>query len=94
MPRYLIERDFGSIGEDEMQEIAARSKVTGAEHFPDIVWEHSHVCSDDAGAVKGFCVYSAPSAELLQEHADRVGGHVVTRIYEIVGDLTPDSVVL
>src|SRR4051794_11970042 len=47
MPRYLIERNFGSVGEDEMQEIAARAKLTGAEQFPDIVWEHSHVCSGD-----------------------------------------------
>lgn len=92
MPRYVIERDFGNVGEDEMQEIAARSKLTGAEEFPDIVWEHSHVCSDDGGAMKSFCVYSAPSPDRLRDHADRVGGHDVTRIYEIVGEITPDSV--
>lgn len=32
MARYVIERDFGRIGEDEMQKVAARSKLTGAEH--------------------------------------------------------------
>jgi hypothetical protein len=94
MPRYVIERDFGSIGEDEMQEIAARSKLTGIEQFQDISWEHSHVCSGDGGAIKSFCVYAAPSAERLQEHADRVGGHEVTRIYEIVGDITPAEIIL
>lgn len=92
MTRYVIERDFGRIGEDEMQEVAARSKLTGAEHFPDITWEHSHVCTDPDGTIKSFCVYAAPSTERLQEHADRVGGHVVTRIYEIVGDITPEDV--
>ena len=94
MPRYVIERDFGLVGEEEMQEVAARSKATGIEQFPDISWEHSHVCSDDGGAIKSFCVYSAPSPDRLREHADRVGGHVVTKIYEIVGDITPEEVVL
>lgn len=94
MPRFVIERDFGLVGEEEMQEVAARSKATGIEQFPDISWEHSHVCSADDGAVKSFCVYSAPSSERLLEHADRVGGHVVTKIYEIVGDITPEEVKL
>jgi len=85
VPRYVIERDFGLVGEEEMQEVAARSKATGIEHFPDIEWEHSHVCSDEKGAIKSFCVYSAPSVERLREHAERVGGHVVTNVFEIVG---------
>lgn len=92
MPRYLIERDFGSVGDDEIREVAARSKLTGIEEFPDIGWEHSHVCSGDGGAIKSFCVYSAPSAERLREHADRVGGHEVTRIYEIAADITPEEI--
>jgi hypothetical protein len=94
VPRFVIERDFGLVGEEEMQEVAARSKATGIEQFPDITWEHSHVCSDASGAVKSFCVYSAPSDQRLREHADRVGGHVVTNIFEIVGDITPDEVTL
>lgn len=94
MPRFVIERDFGRISEDEMQEVAARSKLTGSEHFSDITWEHSHVCTDDDGTIKSFCVYEAPSTDRLQEHADQVGGHVVTRIYEIVGDITPAEVVV
>lgn len=89
MPRYVIERDFGSVDEDELQEVAARSRITGERDFPDIRWEHSHVCSDGADGIKSFCVYSAPSPDRLQEHADLVGGHEVTRIYEIVGDLAP-----
>lgn len=94
MPRYVIERDFGQVDEEEMQEVTARSKVEGMEHFPDIRWEHSHVCADDDGSIKSFCVYSSPSADRLREHADRVGQHVITRIYEIVGDITPEDVKL
>lgn len=92
MPRYVIERDFGKVSEDEMQEVAAKSKITGSDHFPDIRWEHSHVCAGDDGAIKSFCVYEAPGTDRLQEHADRVGGHEVTRIYEIVGDINPEEV--
>ena len=92
MPRYVIERDFGKVSEDEMQEVAAKSKVTGSDHFPDIRWEHSHVCADDDGTIKSFCVYEAPSTDRLYEHAGRVGQHEVIRIYEIVGDITPEDV--
>ena len=70
-----------------MQEIAARSKMMQAEQFPDIGWERSHVCSDDGGALKAFCVYVAPSPERLKEHTDSVGGLVITNIYEIVGEI-------
>jgi hypothetical protein len=40
------------------------------------------------------CVYSAPSVQRLREHAEPVGGHVVTNVYEIVGDINPDEVKL
>jgi hypothetical protein len=92
MPRYVIERDFGRVSEDEMQKVAARSKHTGGEHFPDISWEHSHVCAGDGGTVKSFCVYEAPNPERLYEHAGQVGQHEVIQVYEIVGDITPEDV--
>jgi len=92
MPRYVIERDFGQVSEDDLQEVAARSKVTASEHFPDIRWEHSHVCAGDDGTVKSFCVYEAPNVERLQEHAHQVGSHDVISVLEIVGDLTPEEV--
>jgi Protein of unknown function (DUF4242) len=69
-----------------------RSKLTAIEQFPDITWEHSHVCAADDGRIKSFCVYAAPSPQRLQEHADSAGGIMITSIYEIVGDLTPDEV--
>lgn len=94
MPRYVIERDFGRVGEDEMQQVAARSKATGLAEFPDITWEHSHVCSDADGTIRSYCVYTAPGADRLVEHADRVGSHTVTNVYEIVGDILPDEILL
>ena len=92
MPRYVIERDLGHVDDDEMLEFSVLSKITGVEHFPDITWEHSHVCSDDEGAVKTFCVYEAPSEERLREHAARLGRHVVAHVYEIAGDIRGDEI--
>jgi hypothetical protein len=92
MPRFVIERDFGNVDDDEMLEIAMLSKMTGLEQFPDITWEHSHVCNDDDGAIKTFCVYEAPSEERVREHAARMGRHVVMHVYEIAGDITPDEI--
>jgi hypothetical protein len=94
VPRYVIERDFGLVGEEDMQAVATRSKATGIEQFPDIGWEHSHVCSDERGAIRSFCVYNAPSADRLREHAARVGDHAVLNVYEIVGDITPEEIKL
>jgi len=68
------------------------SKAVGLEHFPDIVWEHSHVCVDDTGSITSFCVYKAPSEQRLREHADRLGRHVVRTIHEVIGDITPADV--
>jgi hypothetical protein len=50
------------------------------------------VCAADDGRIKSFCVYAAPSPERLQEHADSVGGIMITSIYEIIGDITPHEV--
>jgi hypothetical protein len=94
MPRYVIERDFGHVGDEEMQEVAARSKLTGIEQFPDIRWEHSHVCHAADGAIKSFCVYTAPNVDRLLEHAEQLGSHVVEHVYEIVGEITPEEIVL
>ena len=91
MPRYVIERNFGLIDDAEMQELAARSKLVGIEQFPD-QWEHSHVCNGGGGEFKSYCVYRAPDPDRLRDHATRFGGHVVSAIYEIVGDVTPDDI--
>ena len=60
MPRYVIERFFDRITDDDMLAASVRSDRIAAERFPEIVWEHSHVVVDDDGAIKTFCVYEAP----------------------------------
>ena|SRR5215204_5041967 len=90
MPRYLIERTY-TVTMDDVPAVATRSKAIGHHRFPEIVWEHSHVVLDDEGIPKSFCVYSAPNEEVVREHANRLGDHVVVVIYEIAGDVTPDD---
>ena len=92
MPRFLVERDFGQVSDDEMQDFVARSKVLSAERFPDLKWEGSHVCDDSGGGFKAFCVYTAPSSQTLDEHAKVMGGQGTHRIFEIVGHIDPRDI--
>ena len=89
MPRYIIERTY-DVDMQAMQNVGRRSKAIAAEQFPErIVWEHSHVVLDSDGNVKSFCVYDAPDEDTIRRHAAMLGNHVVDRIYEIGGDVTP-----
>ena len=91
MPRYLVERDFGHITEDEFEEATARFAMIGQKHFPEIKWHSTQVCSGDNGTTRAYCIYEAPSAEQLYEHTDHVGSGVIVAILEVVGTLTPES---
>ena len=88
MPRFLIIRSF-DVKEDQMPFIGRRSRVLTEEDFPEITWEHSHVVVDDDGQVKTFCVYEAPTEEVVRQHGSKLGQHKVDGIYEIAGDVTP-----
>ena len=88
MPRYMVVRAF-DVGEAEMPGVGRRSREIAENEFPAIVWEHSHVVVDDTGLVRTFCVYAAPSEEVVREHAARLGQHEIDSIDEIVGDVTP-----
>jgi Protein of unknown function (DUF4242) len=88
MPRYMIERVFGEAVEEDMGRISSNSKRVIEEDFPDMTWEHSYVVSDVSG-IKTFCVYEAPNAERIREHANRVGEHAITQLYEIGAVVTP-----
>jgi hypothetical protein len=92
MPRYVIERNFGAISDDDMLSAAVRSDQMAMERFPEIIWEHSHIVVGDDGEVLTFCVYEAPSEEMIREHAEAFGSHTITRIYELLDDVTPAEI--
>jgi hypothetical protein len=90
MPRYLVERTY-TVEMDKLPMVATRSKAIGHHRFPEITWEHSHVVLDSEGVPKSFCVYAAPSEEVLRQHASMLGDHIIQVVYEIAGDVTPDD---
>jgi hypothetical protein len=88
MPRYVVERTY-DVDENELPNVATRSRRIATEQFPSIIWEHSHVVSDSDGTLKSFCIYEAPDEETVRKHAELLGNHVVDHVYEIGGDVTP-----
>jgi len=84
----MIVRSF-DVGESDMPVVGRRSREIVEGEFPDVTWEHSHVVVDDTGLVRTFCIYAAPSEELVREHSSRLGQHKIDSLDEIVGDVTP-----
>jgi hypothetical protein len=89
LPRYLIERNFGRIDDEVMRGYGERSAHLVKYDFENVVWEHSHVVVGPDGTVKTFCIYLAPSEEVVYQHADELGGHTIESVYEIGGDVDP-----
>ena len=87
MPRYLIERTY-TVGMDQLPTVATRSKAIRHHHYPEIVWEHSHVVVDGDGTPKSFCIYEAPNEEIVREHA-RQGGFPANRVSEVKTMIDP-----
>jgi hypothetical protein len=92
MPRYVIERKFDPLDDEGFEEVVRRANALPDEGFADVTWEHSHMCVDESGTVTAFCVYVAPNEERLREHAEAMGSHVITQLFELVEDLTPDRI--
>ncbi len=90
MPRFLIERTY-TVDLDNLPTVATRSKSIGHHRFPEIVWEHSHVVVTDDGTPKSYCIYAAPTEEMVREHGELFGDHFIERIYEIAGDVSPSD---
>ena len=88
MPRYLIIRAF-EVTDDQMEPVGRRSRELTENEFPEITWEHSHVIVDDEGLVHTYCVYEAPSEEIVRAHGGQLGKHTIEGIFEITGDVTP-----
>lgn len=77
MPKYVIERELpnaGKLSDDELQEISVKSCDVLRQLGPDIQWQESYVTDD-----KVYCVYIAPSEQLIREHAQQ-GGFPINRV--------------
>lgn len=88
MPKFVIEREMpgaGKLGAAELQGASQTSCGVLRELDPQIQWLHSYVTDD-----KLYCVYIAPSEELIREHAQR-GGFPANRISRIAAVIDPST---
>jgi hypothetical protein len=71
MPQFVIEREMpgaGSLSAEQLQGASQGSYNVLRQLGPDIQWVHSYVTDD-----KIYCVYRAPSEELIRRHAEKAG---------------------
>jgi hypothetical protein len=88
MPKYVIERDMpgaGKLSAPQLQGASQKSCSVLKELGPQIQWLHSYVTDD-----KIYCVYIAPSKQLIEEHA-RKGGFPANRISEVRAIIDPTT---
>ena len=88
MPKYIIERELpgaGDLGDDQIQGISQKSCQVLGELGPQIQWVESFVTDD-----KIYCVYIAPSKELIEKHAHQ-GGFPANKISKVRRMIDPTS---
>jgi hypothetical protein len=88
MPKFLIEReipDAGALSAADLQGISQRSCDVLRVMGPEIQWVHSYVSAD-----KITCVYIAPNAEMIREHAKR-GGFPANKVLEVSTIIDPTT---
>jgi hypothetical protein len=84
MPRYIIEREVGSLSLEELA-AAARKSNEVLDAMEGVVWIRSYV-SDAEGKI--YCEYDAPSTDAVLEHARRAG-LPANRISEVSLEVNP-----
>lgn len=91
MPKYVIERNIpgaGAMSDKQIQEVSAASnKVLHdmASEGKDVQWVESYVTGD-----KLYCVYNAPTADLVREHAKR-GGFPANAVNQVTRVIDPTA---
>ena len=88
MPKYVIERDLpgaGKLTPAELRGVSQKSCGVLRNLGPEITWVQSYVTGD-----KIYCVYIAPSEELIREHAKQ-GGFPANRISQVTAVIDPST---
>jgi len=88
MPKYVIEREIpgaGKLTAEQLQAISQKSCGVLQKLGPQINWVESYVTDD-----KVYCVYIAPNAELVREHAKQ-GGFPANRVSEVKRMIDPTT---
>lgn len=88
MPKFVIERDIPGAGKmtaADLTAISQKSCEALRELGPQAQWLQSYVTDD-----KTYCVYIAPDAESVREHARR-GGFPANKISEVKTTINPTT---
>jgi hypothetical protein len=88
MPKYVIERELpgaGKLSPEELRGVSQKSCGVLQNLGPQIQWLHSYVTDD-----KLYCVYIAPNAEMVGEHAKQ-GGFPANKVSEVRSVIDPTT---
>jgi hypothetical protein len=88
MPQLVIEREmpgFGALSAGEPKGASRTSCSVLRDLGPEIQWVHSYLTDD-----KIYCVYRAPSEELIRQHAE-TAGFPANRIAQVRSVIDPKT---
>ena len=90
MPKFVIERNLpgaGGLSAEQMQGISQKSCSVLEKLGPKVQWVQSYVTDD-----KIYCVYIAPSAKEVLEHAQQGGfpANVVAQVRRVIDPTTAE----
>lgn len=88
MPQFVIEREMPGVGQLGAEDLKGASQTSCSvlqNLGPEIQWVHSYVTDD-----KIYCVYRAPNADLIRQHAEQ-GGFPANRISEVRATIDPTT---
>ena len=90
MPQFVIEREMpgvGGLGADDLKAASQGSCAVLRDLGPEIQWVHSYVTDD-----KIYCIYRAPSEDLIREHAQRGGlpANAIARVRTTIDPTTAE----
>ena len=90
MPKFVIEREIVGVGKlppQELQAISQKSCSVLQSMGPKIQWVQSFVTDD-----KIYCLYVAPDAETVKQHAQRGGfpANTIARVRSVIDPTTAE----
>ena len=86
MPKFVIERNVpgaGQLSVEELKAMTQKSNKVICDLGSEITWQQSYVTDD-----KLYCVYIAPSEDVVYEHA-RCGGFPADRVSQVMTIIDP-----
>jgi len=88
MPKFVIEREIpgaGKLTAEQLKGISQTSCGVLSKMGPQIQWVNSYVTGD-----KIYCVYIAPNADMVREHAKQ-GGFPANSVSEVSTVIDPTT---